>query len=883
MTEESGRVPDFLISFKESDRAWAEFIVKMLLDVGYTVDMQSWAYKASRAMLAEIERLGRDGVVFVPVLTPAYMTTLNSEHYWFEAFREGKFPVLPVWARECDIERLLFVHEFVDIRDCGFDKAREQILPLASKLKGPPRNSPAAARAALPRVTPGIRMAELAPVRRVPFERANPFTGGEALLDSLHTLLQSEGTAVLLPHESGLEGHGRRKACIEYLYRYETEYNLIWVVRASKPAVLAEDFAQLAHVIKLPEAGTRDLPYIVDAVRRWLNDNKGWLLLFHDPPSHNAILPYLPEPGRGHVLICTRRSAWPEARGVLHMTPWSPALVEQHLRSVLNGDYDPAVEPLLHGYPLAVTLAGNLARHCHWSAAVLTERLVARERALGEALKGKPPQRRAFAVALSLSLTWLWENNQGGIELLRALTYLDSYNILPGILVSGADALPGPLGKLLIDHVATEATIQCLRQMGLIEERFGSITIHGLVQAQLREWMEAPPRSPIHEVHPRFSQSRSFSLARAEGPLWVRRMVHLLLSIFPESSQFDRKARQASKLISHVYSVLDHATRLGVERGDCVELWSRLGEYLLYRELLDPARHALEQALSLDTLPQVGASERRYALYKALGQVCSYDNCPAEAAEHFEQALRLAERRFGQKHPRVSEMHILLGNALRKGGNTNGALAEYEKALEIDRALNAGPHEDTMRDLLLLGTIRHELGDHSSAWSHLEDATIMQQRVKGEGDISVAQVARCRARLNRDMGDLPQAQENLKLAMQVTQARMGPGHPALAADYMELGDLLWLGKDYSEARRAYKSAFKILQAVHGQDHLALVDCSIKLGDTALARQEAAKALPAYERAAAILRNQGNAQHRATAQLVEERLNAARAGCNQASA
>lgn len=878
MSQDTGGVPDFLLSYKESDRAWAELIHRMLDEAGYSVALYSWTYKASRDKLAEVEALGKYGAVFVPILTPAYMTTINSEHYWFEAFREGRFPVLPIWARECDIERLLFVHEYVDIRDCSVEEARNRILPMARQLKGVPERR-ARAQSNLARDLHGLKLHALAPVRRVPFERASPYTGGEALLNSIRSFLEVDGIATLLPHENRLSGYGRRKACIEYLYREEERYRLIWVVRAGHPAILAEDFAQLAHVVSLPEAKSRDLPYVVQAVRRWLNENSGWLLLFYEPPSHAAIAEYLPAPGHGHVLISASRASWPEVRASLHVTPWTTPLVEQHLQALL-GAIDPTTLARLveqmHGYPIATDLAARLALAKGWPPDALLERILTRSVALEATLANKPPQAHALAVLLSLCLSELWQSAPVAVDLLRSFAYMDSYNILPGILVSGGEKLPGPLGKLLSDSKGMESCIATLHHLGLIEERFGSITFHHLLQGQLREWMEAAPGGPLHEIHPQFSQARSFSLARAEGPLWCRRIVDLLLSIFPESAQFDVKSRQAAKLISHIRSVLEHAARLGIERGDCIELWSRLGEYLLHRELLEPAREALEHALKLDKLPQVGASERRYALFKALGQVCAYDHSPSEAVPHFEQGLRLAERRFGRKHPKVSEMRVLLGNARRKSGDLAGALAEYEEALDIDKTLNRGPHEDTMRDLMLIGITRQALGDQSTAWSNLEEALSMQQVALGLGHISLAQVSRCMARLNRDMGDIPGALHNLKTAIQVTERLLGCGHPSLADDYIDYGDLLVASKQVGEARKAYKAAFKILQAAHGQQAIELLDCSLRLGDTAMARGEATKALQAYEFAAQLLRGRGGMAGQL--RQVEERIVAARAQC-----
>jgi tetratricopeptide (TPR) repeat protein len=846
---------DFVISFKESDRAWAELIAQVLGEAGYQAELLSWAYKASRDMLAEVARLGREGTIFIPVLTPAYMTTLHAEHYWFEAFREGLFPVLPVLARECDIDALLFVHSYVDIRDCTVDEARARVVGEAYKLKAPSSGKPVRKAPPASSVVTGVRIADLTPLRRVPFERAQPYVGGEPLLQGMHAALREHHLAVLLPHESGLGGFGRRKACIEYLYQFEAEYRLIWVIRANRAAVLAEDFARLAEVVQLPEAGQRDLPYTAHAVRRWLSSNPGWLLLFYDPPNFNAVASYLPALSEGHVLVSAGSGSWHEAKAVFHVSGWNQNQVQEYLRRIRGSEAASArVASLLSSYPLALSITAATAKQAGWTSQRLLELLTARATALETVTASMNPQRAALAVALSLALSELWQHTPECVDLLRALVYLDSFNVLPGMLVCGVDALPAELAPVLRDHHKTEQAILHLRQAGLIEERFGSITIFPLVQEQLRQWMEQSTRGAIHAVHPQLSETRSFSLARAEGPHWARHIIRMLLHIFPARADFEQKWTQAAKLVSHSYAALEHGARLGVDRAECEQLWTRLGEFLLYREMLDPAAVALEQAMTLDKQPHIGGREERYQLLRALGQVRSYQGRVEEACTHLDAGVKAAIQAHGRKSPEVSEMLIMLGNAWRKAGDPARARDAYEQAYEIDQQLHAGPHADVVRDLMMLGIAQQELDDWAAAWSILEKALGMQGIVHGPNHISLAQVSKCLARVYHAMGDLPQAQLYFKQSIQVTESLHGNGHPALADIYEGYGDVLYALRDIDAARRAYKCAFRIVEAVYGMHDRRLFDCALKLGDTALARNEPEKALQAYERALSLLKN-----------------------------
>jgi hypothetical protein len=77
-----------------------------------------------------------------------------------------------------------------------------------------------------------------------------------------------------------LGGVGKTQLATEYAYRYASEYEGAWRVRAEQPASLAGDYALPARQANLPDQNDRDQTSIVESVRRWLWQNRGWLLIF---------------------------------------------------------------------------------------------------------------------------------------------------------------------------------------------------------------------------------------------------------------------------------------------------------------------------------------------------------------------------------------------------------------------------------------------------------------------------------------------------------------------------------------------------------------------------------------------------------------------------
>ncbi|MBI1317657.1 MAG: tetratricopeptide repeat protein [Candidatus Hydrogenedens sp.] len=853
MEEQDTQEPilDFIVSYKDSEAPWAEAVAHVLRAVGYQVELRPWAYTASKPFLEEVKQRGEQGTCLVPILTPAYMTTVHAEHYWFEAFKRGYFPVLPVWGHECEIDNLLFVHEYVDLRDSNIDRARPALLDMARELRGEP-SGPAEIATPVPVAErkQAVRIEDLVPVRRIPFERAECYTASGNLLEELQDCIQRHHIAVLFGHPAGELGYGRRKTCIEFLYRYAESYPIIWVVRAHHPAVLAEDYAKLAQVIKLPEAGARDLAYTVQAVRRWLSANPRWLLVFNEPPDYESVQQYLPFSPIGHVLIAAESGEWLKVPHHFHIRGWSRAEAAQYLLRRTAQSEEKFAEEIasqLDYCPLSLSLASAYINQQHVSLDEYAVRLRDRLKLLHES-GGKGRSGLMIEAALSLNVGALGDAMPDALSFMKGFAYLHSYNIVPGAFVEGANALPKSMAKVVQRPKSVEAAVKLMRSWGLLEEQYGSIAVHTRIRATLRKWLEAGPSHVIHEAIPALTPSQSFSLARAEGPDWVKRMLKLLLAAFPDENKDAAAWPQTGRLLPHALELLSHAQRLGVAKDDQAELWRRIGEYLMHRELLALAREAFEHSRAADEHTLITGSKRRLSVLCGLGQTLTYSGDYQAARECLEEARKLASGPLGKGSSELSEVYVLLGNAYRRGGDTDGSLAYYDKALEIDKRLHGDAHEDVLRDYILLGITRQQQGDLSGAWRSFESALSIQQSIFGPEHISLARVSKCLGQVFHAMGDTLKAQAYLRRAIDVTRAIHGLGHPSVAEAYEEYGDVLMTSHDIPGARRAYKQAFRTLEAVYGPDDPRVAEIAMKLGDTANALQLNDKARAAYERA-----------------------------------
>jgi hypothetical protein len=136
-------------------------------------------------------------------------------------------------------------------------------------------------------------------------ERNPFFTGRERVLAQLQEALAKQGRAAL----SGLRGVGKTQTAVEYAHRHFEEYvHLFWATAASREALLSS-YVTIAGLLKLPESDAQDQTRAVDAVKRWLGSNQGWLLILDNADDIVMARAFLPSGKKGHVILTTQAQA----------------------------------------------------------------------------------------------------------------------------------------------------------------------------------------------------------------------------------------------------------------------------------------------------------------------------------------------------------------------------------------------------------------------------------------------------------------------------------------------------------------------------------------------------------------------------------------------
>jgi TIR domain/NB-ARC domain len=337
---------DFFISYNQADRDWAEWIAWQLEDKGNTTVVQAWDFRGN--FVLEMDRAAKEAERTIAVLSPNYVQALFTQPEWAAAFAKDptseKNQLIPVRVKEVELKGLLAQINYVDFVGRSEPRAREMLLARVRGLRLKPSKQPPFP-GEPPASKPAFPSSSMAPpsIWYVPHARNPNFTGREELLNELHEKLRSGEAAALVQAIHGLGGAGKTQIAVEYAYRHRSAYKLVWWVRAEQPALLAGDYAALGRELGLKEQDAAEQAVITEAVRRWLDQESGWLLIFDNAESFSELRDYLPPSRTGHVIITSRNPAWRSVASPLRVAEMLELEAVDFLRRQTHGsDQEPA-------------------------------------------------------------------------------------------------------------------------------------------------------------------------------------------------------------------------------------------------------------------------------------------------------------------------------------------------------------------------------------------------------------------------------------------------------------------------------------------------------------------------------------------------------------
>ncbi|HKQ77770.1 MAG TPA: FxSxx-COOH system tetratricopeptide repeat protein [Blastocatellia bacterium] len=789
---------EFFISYNKADLQWAEWIAWQLEEAGYTTMIRAWDIRPGGNFALDTDEGLQKAERVVAVISPDYLSSRFTKPEWAVAFAQDStgedHKLLPVRVRECDLKGLLAQIVYIDLIGGDEAEAKDRLLNGVKRERAKPATSPqfpgetTAARSVAARPNfPGA----IPPVWNVP-HRENPhFVGRDELLDQIHKTLNS-GQAAARTAIHGLGGVGKTQLAAHYAHRHKGDYQIVWWIKAEEPATLAGDYAALATALDLPEKDAREQPVIVAAVRRWLEQNPGWLLIFDNARSAEEIRAYLPQGRAGQALITSRAPNW---RGIASPLEVHKLAREDAALFLLDrtGQRDEAAARALAAelgdLPLALEQAGAYIEETGETLARYTELFRTRRRELQR--EERPPAGYPDTVATTwlLSFQQAEQQSPAAADLLRLCAFFAPDDIPLSMLVAGVENLPAALAAALTDQIVCNKTIAALRRYSLITKQDDSLSVHRLVQLVTRD-----------------------RLTEDERRQWVEAVVRVISQAFPFESDEVWNWPISAKLLPHAQVVVEW----GASQADPDTLGQLLNQTGLY--LLSCAQYA-------------------------------------EAKQAFERALQTDEAAFGPDHPRVATAVCNLGVVLQNLGELVDARNCYERALRIDVVVFGPDHPNVATRVSNLGTVMQALGDLRSAREYCERALRIDEVSLGINHPNVGRDANNLGEVLRNLGNFAGARDCYKRALRISEVTLGLDHPNVAICVSNLGIVLQALGDLAGARACAERALYIDEVALGHDHpnvairvnnLGLVLQA--LGDLEGARNCLERALRIYESA-----------------------------------
>ncbi|MFF3953535.1 FxSxx-COOH system tetratricopeptide repeat protein [Streptomyces sp. NPDC001890] len=749
------------ISFAGFNRAWATWIGDRLERRGVTVVQQRWDPPVEVPLEESLRDLALSRGRVLLVLSDWYFQLGPRTHdEWNRALRQVVAPDPDRFAAVCLTTSALpgatSVLGAADLTNVGAEEAERRLL----------------VRLGLP-TDPLPEQAEHRPGPRYPADtpevwggvprRNTRFTGREELLNKAYQALQEAGSGAGVVALYGMSGVGKTQLAAEYVYRFGSEYDVVWWVPADRRALYRQRLAELAPELGLStgvEYGER-LRAVRDALRRG-EPHSHWLLVLDGADEPENIWDLVPT-GPGHVLITSRNPEWGEHNSNLVEVPVynrdeSVAFVRRRAPRLNPAEANRLAEAL-EDLPLLLDQTAGWLNDSDLSVEEYIELL---EGGIDQdVVKVSADFPLAFQTAWSILLNKLKDTVPESVDLLRLCSFFAPGSIPVRLLKEmPAGELPEQVSGLMNDPLLWNKAIAQLRQ-------------YSVVRLESHE-------SAVEE-------------ASAGESLYMHRMVHQIVG----HDMTERDRREFIDVVRRALAAADPG------RPTDTRLWPAYAEitpHLKWADVLRSTDPAV-QSLVLNCLRYMYLSGEYRAGIK-LG----------------ERAMKAWRELLGEDHPRIWDLSYHYANLLRAVGDYAGTEVIERAAVDHLRAERGVQDLEHLRAAGGLAADLRGLGRYEEALEMSGWVLAAYRELLGDQD---SRTLNAQNNLAVSLRLLGRYQESLELNRRTLEARrqfLGQRHNwTLASQTNYATDLRLLGR-YSDGLSLQSQSAGVHRRVLGNDN-----------------------------------------------------------------
>jgi hypothetical protein len=573
--------------------------------------------------------------------------------------------------------------------------------------------------------------------------------GREDLLAEMEALLDGpDGSEPRVVALHGLAGAGKTSVALAYAHAHRVEGGITWQLSAEDPAVLVAGFTELAAALGAPEGD----PLAV--VHGALAAAAGWLLVFDNAPSPEAVAALVPPVGAGRVLITSRSALWPPEQGLE-----VPALDVETAAGFLGartGDADRqaavGLAEAVGGLPLALEQAAAYAQATGNSLASYLA-LFHQRRADLLARGLVPGYGGTVATTWALAFGQLQEAAPGAAGLLRLLAFYAPEAVPLRLLLRPQPGLAGRLNlevapvlaPLLDDELAAGDAVMALRRYSLARPAGdGAVSVHRLVRAVTADQMSGQLRKA-----------------------WRHAATAVIEAALPGDPRQPDTWPEFAALLPHAQAILPPSS----------DAMAHLASYVGFSGGYAAARE-FSQAM-LDERARVLGPEHRGTLL-ARAHLAFWTGMAGDAAaarDQYAALLPIFERVLGPEHAHTLTARGNLARWTGRAGDAAGARDQYAALLPIAERVRGPEDPDTVITRASLARWTGEAGDAAGARDQFAALMPIFERVLGpEHPDTLIDRAYLAAWTGR-AGDAAGARDQYAALLPIFERALGPEHP----------------------------------------------------------------------------------------------------------
>lgn len=691
-------------------------------------------------------------------------------------------------------------------------------------------------------------------------EQNKYFSGRVDVLEYIDSLFNKEkkDTISICQTISGLGGIGKTQLSIQYAYNYHYKYKTcIWFVDAESSSSIYNSFSVFVQQFNLflpKNYNTKDLQR---AIKAWLSENRGWLVILDNLENVDTILPYLPDKINGQILITTRNTRLDYGTPfLLNVFDLNEALIfmkkrlsntnECKMEYYKYKDFSEKSTVLIKrlGYlPLALEQAAAYIKEVRCSISDYLELL---NQSSVDAFSDKYASPEYYTSIVTstwnISFAALEDSSQ---QLLNLCAYMGADNIPVNFFAEMRDLLPDPLKNALSKQLTLNRVVTGLRTYSLASGTVEYINIHRLVQEVIRKHLE-------------IEEGNNSGVNR-----WLQLDFNMLESYLPTSCEEAYGVSQFMPIAIHAESIADHYSILVKTKSlklKIANLYDKIGDCYDDCGIFDNAFRNYTSSLHIKEL-YLGKKHSETAIqYDNIGLLYTRTGDYWEAVKWHKKAIHILESSLGKKSLDTATAYNNLGLALVKNGDYDKGISWYQKCIDIELKILGDDHIEIAADYNNMGEAYHQKHDEESALKYLKLALEIKEKQIGCMNSNIAitynNLGSVYWRLKQYDNAIKYTQKSLNIYKRI----YGEKHPNFALEMANLASILADMGDLEKARHDYMIAIEVGISSLGLSHPETAKTIDGMGTTYLSDGQIKFALPYFLLAYKLLTGSLNQKH-----------------------